>query len=398
MTGAVAAGGISFNAARAVGPALGGIVVAYAGVGITFALNAASFLAVMAVLYQWNRAPSVSVMPAERILAAIRAGWRYTRHAPHLQAVLVRTAAFVVGSSALWAVLPLLAQRSLRLNAAGYGGLLACFGVGAMTSGALLPSLGRRYSRNTIAGGAAAGFAAVSAAVAVVRILPLEFVLMACLGGCWTLTLTTFNIAAQLSVPIWVQGRALAMYQVMVQGGIAGGSVVWGYVAQRSSVPEALLIAALATAASLLTMLGYKLAGDGDLDLSPLTLPAPVTVGEIDPDSGPVLVTIEYLIDPRRAVQFADAMRSVRGLRLRDGAVFWGLFFDAAQKGRIIEYFVVESWIEHLRQHERAVGADAETLAVARAFHIAPHPPVTSHQISTLRADSLARFQQSEST
>jgi MFS family permease len=382
LTAAVSLGGINFNLSRAIGPALGGLVVAWTGAGATFLLNAASFLAVMAVLFEWDRPHTVNVMPAERVMGAIRAGIRYARYAPALDAVLVRTAAFIVGASAVWAVLPILARWELGMGAAGYGGLLAFFGAGAMVAGAALPRLGQRLSRNAISGVATLCFALALVGLALTRNLLLVWTLMALAGASWTVTMTVFNVAAQLSVPGWVQGRALAVYQVGFQGGMAGGSVLWGWVAERQGVRMAICYAAAAVAAGLITMLRFRLASDSELDLGQFSRPAPKTLFDIHPDAGPVLVTIEYLIDPKRAREFAAAMRQMRPIRLRDGAVFWGLFFDAAQPQRFIEYFAVESWAEHLRQHYRGVAADRAIESMVRAYHVGDAPPAVTHQLS----------------
>ncbi|HEY2107075.1 MAG TPA: MFS transporter [Candidatus Binataceae bacterium] len=382
LTAAVSIGGINFNLARAVGPALGGIVVAWAGAGATFILNAASFLAVMAVLFEWDRPHTGNVLPAERVMGAIRAGIRYARHAPALDAVLVRTAAFIIGASALWAVLPILARFELGMGAAGYGALLAFFGAGAMAAGAALPRLGQQLSRHAISGLATVWFALALIGLALTRNLLVVSILMAMAGASWTVTMTVFNVATQLSVPAWVQGRALAVYQVVLQGGMAAGSVLWGWVAERQGVRMAIGCAAAAVVVGLLTVLRFRLAADSELDLGPSSRPVPKTLLEIHPDAGPVLVTIEYCIDPGRAHEFAAAMRLMRTIRLRDGAVFWGLFFDAAQPRRFIEHFVVESWAEHLRQHYRGVAADRAVESMVRAYHVGDAPPSVTHQLS----------------
>jgi MFS family permease len=251
-----------------------------------------------------------------------------------------------------------------------------------MVAGAALPRLGQRLSRNAISGVATLCFALALVGLALTRNLLLVWTLMALAGASWTVTMTVFNVAAQLSVPGWVQGRALAVYQVGFQGGMAGGSVLWGWVAERQGVRMAICYAAAAVAAGLITMLRFRLASDSELDLGQFSRPAPKTLFDIHPDAGPVLVTIEYLIDPKRAREFAAAMRQMRPIRLRDGAVFWGLFFDAAQPQRFIEYFAVESWAEHLRQHYRGVAADRAIESMVRAYHVGDAPPAVTHQLS----------------
>jgi MFS family permease len=383
LTAAIALGGINYNAARAVGPALGGLVVAWAGAGATFALNAASFLAVIAVLYRWERVPHSSVLPAERMLGAMRAGLRYVRHAAALRATLVRTAAFTLGGSAVWAVLPLVARFELKLQASGYGLLLACFGTGAILGGACVPRLTQIVSRNTLSGITSAMFALAMLALSRTSSVATAGVIMALGGAAWTMTMSLLNVAAQLSVPAWVQGRALSCYQIVLQGAMAGGSALWGFAAGALGVRDALLLSAIAIVLGMLAMVRFKLIGEHDLALDPAphwTLPE--LSDKLNPDSGPVLVTVEYLIDPARAPEFTRAMQSLRPIRLRDGAIFWGLFFDPSRPGRFVEYFVVESWLEHLRQHQRAVMADLEIEQLAKSFHLGPSDPIVSHQIS----------------
>jgi MFS family permease len=390
LMAAIALGGINYNAARAIGPALGGLVVAWAGPGATFALNAASFLAVIAVLYSWKRVPHPGLLPTERMIGAMRAGLRYVRYAPALRATLVRTAAFAFGGSAMWAVLPLVARFELALDASGYGLLLAFFGTGAIVGGAFMPRLSRRLSPNVLSAVSAGVFAlamlALSATISVVE----ACAIMAISGAAWTISMSILNVAAQVSVPAWVRGRALACYQVVLQGAMAAASVLWGYIASAVGVRSSLSLSAVAILIGLLAMLRYRLIGDDELALDPAPHWAtPPLSGEINPDSGPVMVTIEYLIDPERAAEFEHAMRAQRRIRLRDGAIFWGLFFDTAQLGRFVEYFMVESWMEHLRQHERTVQADLQIEERARSFHIGPPPPLVSHLISAKAVDQL---------
>ena len=387
LTAAISLNGINYNVARAIGPAIGGLVVAAAGVGPTFLLNALSFLGVMAVLYEWRRVARPAVLPAERVMGAIRAGARYVRYDTKLRAVLVETAAFIFGASTLWAVLPSVARWSLGLGAAGYGMLLGFFGGGAIVGGMLMPRLGRRLSRDTTVFGAAIVVALGTAALGLTHNLVLACAVLTIGGAAWTIAMATLNVAAQLSVPAWVQGRALATYQMIVQGGMAVGGVLWGYVAERIGLPAALLGGAAAIVLGLLTRFWFRLATDAELDLEVVPRPMPNVAHAIDPDSGPVLVTVEYLIDSERAVEFERTSRALREIRRRDGATFWGMFFDAAAPGRFVEYFVVESWLEHLRQHQRVTAADLFILNGVFAFHIGANPPAVTHQVSAQSLD-----------
>jgi MFS family permease len=383
LTSAIALNGINFNLARAVGPALGGVVVSFLGAGATFVLNAVSFLGVMIVLYEWKREHNPGVLPAERIWGAIRAGLRYVRHAPPLRAVLMRTAAFIVGGSAMWAVLPLLARNELHMNAGGYGSLLAAFGGGAVAGGAMLPWLNRRMSRDAIVAVSTVMFAGMTAALALLRSPPAIYVMMAIGGAGWTTAMSVINVAAQLSVPQWVQGRALSCYQIILQGGMALGAILWGAVAEHWRIPDSLLAAALSMIAGMLLMGRYSLEQSDGLALDPLPpTPMPEISDLVDEESGPVMVSIEYTIDSSRAAEFEQAMAGLRTIRRRDGATFWGLFFDAKEPGKYVEYFVVDTWIEHLRQHGRLTMADQYIRDRVHAFQRDGKPPLITHQIA----------------
>ncbi|MGH7988060.1 MAG: MFS transporter [Candidatus Binataceae bacterium] len=383
LTPAIAAFGVNFNIARAIGPALGGIIVSLLGAGANFLLNAASFLGVMAVLYGWKRVHNPGVLPTERMIGAMRTGVRYVRYSPPLRAVLMRTGAFILGASALWAVMPLIARDELGLGATGYGVLLASFGAGAVLGGSLMPQWDRYFSRDLIVAIVTVIFAAAAAALALVRSVPISCAVMAAAGASWTTTMSEFNVAAQLSVPQWVRGRALSWYQIVMQGGMTLGSVAWGAFATRWGVPAALLCSAPVIGLTMLTTIRYRLATASTLTLEPRPpMPLPEVAAEVPMDRGPILVTVEYLINLKQAAEFERAMLEWRTVRRRDGATFWGLFTDAAAPNRYLEYFLVDTWVEHLRQHERGTLADLALQAYVRSFHIGQEPPVVTHQVA----------------
>ncbi|HZI63267.1 MAG TPA: MFS transporter, partial [Thermoanaerobaculia bacterium] len=200
-------------------------------------------------------------------------------------------------------------------------------------------------------------------------------------GGAWLSVLSGFNVAAQLSLPSWVRARAMSAYLLVFYGAIAAGSATWGAVAARTGTRAALAAAALGSLVlGLLARARFRLREGDAPDLSPTRhWPAPYLAIEPEPEGGPVLVTIEYRIDPARAGEFARIMRRVRRSRMRSGAVSWGLWVDASDPGRHVESFVDESWVEHLRHHERVTAVDRDVEAEARAFHIGPEPPMVSH-------------------
>jgi MFS family permease len=386
LAAAVTLNGINFNLARAAGPALGGFVVAWFGAGANFLLNAGSFLGVMVVLYEWRRPLHPSVLPAERVIGAMRAGLRYVRYAPPLQAVLVRTLAFIFGASAMWAVLPVFARWQLGLGAAGFGLLLAWFGLGAVIGGAMLNRIQRLVSHDNIVHLATILFIAITLGLAFTHDSTVASLLLVLGGGAWVCAFSVLNVVAQLSVPRWVQGRALAVYQIAVQGGMAGASALWGAACARWDLRIALGCGAATMLAGLATY-RWRLTAADEFKTDPVDLWAhPQVALELDPSSGPALITVEYRINPAKTEEFVRVMHHQRRVRLRDGAIFWGLFVDANHPDRFVEHFINETWVEHLRQHERLTASDVLYERRAKSYHLGDTLPIT-HLIS---ADAVA--------
>lgn len=382
LPSAVALTGMGLNLARAVGPALGGIIVALVGAWAVFFLNAVSFLSVIAVLYGWRRPQPEQRMASEPVLSAIRAGIRYARHAPALGAVLIRTCLFVPFASALWALLPVLARHEMGLDSVRYGILFGCLGAGAVGGAILLPEMAGRFSKDSLAAGATVAFAAVTIALAELRHFAWLCVVLVAGGAAWITLMASFNIATQTAAPSWVKARALALYLLIFQGAMATGSAVWGAVTERAGISVALWCAAGGLLLGLAAIRRYPLRIIEELDLAPSAhWPAPILAVKPDPQDGPVLVTVEYRIDPQQSRDFTVAMQPVRQQRLRDGALRSGLYSDPADPSRYVETFVVESWAEHLRQHQRVTVNDRVAEERARAFHIGEAPPATSHYI-----------------
>lgn len=383
LLAAVTLNGVGFNTARAVGPALGGLIVAAAGPGAAFLLNAVSFIGIIVVLYRWRRSPVESTLPTERFFGAIRAGVRYLRHAPELRTVLVRAALFISCASALWALMPLIARKELGLGASGYGMLLGFFGAGAVSGAAVLPRLRQKVSLNFLVTTATLLFAAIAFALAVLRYLSLVCGVMFFSGAAWLTLLSSLNVAVQTSVPSWIRARALSAYLLVFFGGMAGGSPFWGALATHMGIPTALRWSAVGLVVGTLATFRYRVTGGRGLNLAPSKhWPAPRVVIEPNPERGPVMVIMEYRIDPETFNDFALAMHDLSRIRRRDGAIQWSLFSDVADPNHYIESFIVESWAEHLRQHERMTVEDRQIEAQVRAFHIGDKPPRVSHFIA----------------
>lgn len=382
MPHAVTLSGAAVNLARAVGPALGGFVVAAGGSGAAFLVNAASFLGMIWVVSRWKRPPRRDVVPAERVLGAMRAGVRYLRHSPDLRTVLVRTGAFIFCASAVWALLPLLARRELGLDATGYGILLGCMGAGAVGGVGILGKARSKVTLNALVAFMTVVYAAVLVALSLVRVSAWVYPVMVAAGVAWIGIMSSFNIAAQSAVPEWVRARGLALYLLVFMGGMASGSAFWGLAAARTSIAVAFLFAAAGLLLGLATARRFRLPAE-PADLSPAKhWPTPALAIEPHPDHGPVLVTVEYRVDLAMADEFARAMQNFRRVRRRDGAVSWGIYRDMADPRRHIETFLVESWSEHLRQHGHVTVADRTEQERILAFHSGEGPPVVSHWLS----------------
>jgi MFS family permease len=386
---AIAINSAGFNLARAVGPALGGLMVgafisAMRGAGMVFLLNAISFVAVVFVVYGWRRTPPFkSALPSERLSGSLRASVRYLLHAPALQAILIRTFLFTLMSSAVWALLAVVAARDLHRGAISYGILNGCMGIGAVIGASMLPRVRHRFTGDQIASYSAVIFASTLVVMGVVHYTAILLLFLTAAGFAWTSAASTFNVSVQLSVPYWVQARALGIYQTIFWGGLAFGSALWGYLAEHSSTNKSLLGAAACML--LIIPLGrrYHLLRGTPPDLTPYSLnrPAPQLAIEPHPEDGPVLITIEYNIRRQDSAAFIAAMHRVRLIRMRDGAIRWGVFRDTVRAERFVETFVTESWLEFLRERERMTTADRSIRDQAWSLHQGPPEPIVSYMI-----------------
>lgn len=383
LQSAVALNGLSINVSRAVGPALAGLIVVWSGTATVFLLNTLSFLGVIVVLRAWRRLPTLGDMPAERLMGALRTGYRYARHAPLLQRVLLRALLFFPFASAVWALLPLVVSRELGGDARLYGALLGCIGAGAVTGALLLPRIARGASRDRLVAVATLVYAGAVATVGALANPWTAALAMLVVGGAWMAVLSSLQVAVQTALPPWVRGRGLALYWVVLMGSMTAGSVGWGQVAEWIGIGEALLAAAAAGALAVLVSLRLRVGGHEDLDLSPsMHWPAPMPAVAPELDAGPVLVTVEYRVHAGHAARFLKAMRTLRRMRLRDGASYWQVFRDTEDPERLVEHFLVESWGEHLRQHARVTKADQDIQARIQRLHLGEAPPKVTHYIA----------------
>jgi MFS family permease len=379
LTGASALGAISMNLARAVGPAVAGVLVARVGPAAVFAFNAATFVAFAIVLLLWRRQPTDDVGQPEPFVAALRAGGRFVRHSAAMRRFLLRVALFIVPGVALWALLPLVASQRLEMGPGGYGLLLAALGVGAVGGAVIMPRLQARLSDNRLLVIASMVYAG---GLVVVALVPSAIVVTLALipaGMAWMAVLTNVNAIVQMFLPRWVRARGLGAYQVVFFGGQALGALAWGLVAERIGLVDTFLAAAVLTALCAATLARWPLIETRHLDREPAVFwPQPDLTVEPDPEAGPVVVTATYIVAPENEPKFLDAMRSVRHTRMRTGAVQWGIFRHGEAQDRLVEVYVVPTWAEHLRQHGgRLTGTDRDIELRARA--LAERPPEVAH-------------------
>ena len=378
---AAALSSISINAARAVGPAIAGVVIARAGVGAVFALNTAMYALFLLVLVTWHPPASGAKLP-EPFISALRAGGRYVRYAPVVRRILLRAVLFLVPASAMWSLLPLIASQRLRQGADGYGLLLGALGVGAIGGAIVLPRIRARLSINSLLAASGVVFAVVLAVVVLISNAVVILIALLPAGVAWMAFLSTVNAELQLFLPAWVRARGLSVYQMVLFGAQGFGALFWGFVAAPAGLVTTFLIAAAVMLAGVATTRIWPMIETGGMDRSTVQYwPEPNLVLDAAPDDGPVVVKTVYTIPPEKEAPFLAAMTRVRLSRLRTGATQWGLFRDGEIPHQFVELYVVSSWDEHLRQHaDRLTGTDQQYEEEAEAF--SDRPTDTSHLIA----------------
>ncbi len=389
---AITLGGVSINLGRAVGPAVGGLLIAAAGPWLVFALNALSFAAVVVVLWRWRRAVDDEEGPAERFAGAVRAGLRYALFSKSLHGVLLRSGAFGAASAGFMALLPVYASRVLHVGSGGLGALYAGFGLGAVAAAAVTPRLRRRLGLDGLFALGSVLVAACMLALAVTASPWVAFLLTLPGGAGWLLCLSTLNVASQEALPGWVRARGLAFYLTALSVGIAIGSYAWGSLAGATSVQTSFVWSAAALVGSLVLALHWRFAVIAHLDLSPAPMPAPEVQLPVEDSSSPVLVIVSYEVRPDAEDEFLQAMRRLGRARRRTGAVSWSIYEDAEQPRRFIETYVVPSWDEHIRQHDRRTVADAGIQEEIRQYLREGTPPRAQHFVAPPRPSLLERL------
>ena len=380
LPAAIALNSAGVNVSRAVGPALGGLVASAFGIAAPFWFDAFSNAGVIAGLLGWRQPPARerTRLPPERFGSAVRAGLRHARYNPYLTATLARAAAFFLFASAYWALLPLVARQQVESGPALYGILLGAIGAGAVGGAFTLPRLEARLGPDSLLAAGAIGTAVASVLFGLSRTAPITVVASLIAGMAWIAALSVLNVSAQLALPDWVRGRGLAVFVTVFFGSMSVGSVVWGEVGTLVGVSPALLLAAAGALLAIPLTWRWKLQTGAGVDFSPsLHWATPITTHAVEEDRGPVLVTVEYQIDPKNRGAFLRALGRFSQERRRDGAYQWGLYEDPSVDGRFIETFMTDSWLEHLRSHERVTKADRALEQIVYRFQVSGQPRTT---------------------
>ena len=389
LPAALALNGIAMNASRIIGPLVAGALIASAGTAYVFVLNATLSVIAGFVITRWRREFVPSPLGRERLLSAMRVGVQFVRESAPLRGVFLRVALFFFHSTALLALLPLLARRLTGGDAATYTLLLASMGVGAIMLALVLPRI-RQWL--TVRQMVLAGTLLQSLSTMVMAFAPSVYLAvptMALAGMAWLCAANSLSVSAQMSLPDWVRARGMSMYQMAIMGGSALGAAVWGQVATVSSLNSSLVASALTGSIAMLVATLWLKDDLIEEDLTP-SRAFKVPVAQMPPSNGPVMVTIEYLIDPERAAAFLEVMQESRSSRLRQGALNWELLHDLGEPQRYLEQIIDESWTEHLRRFDRITGADVTLRDRKLAFHTGNEAPkITRYAMSpTQRAQA----------
>jgi predicted MFS family arabinose efflux permease len=351
---------VAGNIGRVVGFAVGGFIVSAIAPWAVFFLNSASFIGMIIVLSRLPRRSNghqQSSLPPENVIRAIRAQIRYVRYSQAAHVLIVRAGLFTLCSSALLSLLPLLAKNELRLDSTGFGLLLGSFATGAIIGGiVILPKLRPKVSVDSLITGSIGLLAVVIFTTGYIRDFAILCIVLGLGGVAYITILSKFYTIGMKSAPKWIGARVLAVYLLILNGGLAVGSVIWGTIANTFGIPVTLSIASLALAATIIARKHYSITLLDDLDFTPASdhwsLPPELSV-DLSQNDSQALITIDYKIDPKLSDKFEQSVRELGRILKSEGMAYWELFQDTADIGHYIEIRIADTWTDHMRQHER---------------------------------------------
>jgi MFS family permease len=382
LPAAVTLNSVGFNLMRSVGPAAGGIIVAVFGAAAAFAVNALSYLPLLGALSRWRPQIAPRGAPPEEFLPAMGAGLRYVALSPNLMKVMLRGALFGFAGVSVLALLPLVAKSHPEGGSLLFGGLLGCYGLGAIIGAVLNPRIRTRFNNESVVRMAFAGFALAALILGQTQNIWLHAFAMLPAGASWVLALSLFNVTVQLSTPRWVVARALALYQTFTFGGMAAGSWIWGAIAGHHGLNEALTIASGLLLAG--AVLGYWLKAPefGTADLDPVNrFREPALRLDLRGRSGPIMVMVDYQIRQADVPEFLRLMQLRRNIRRRDGARNWALLRDLEHPDLWSESYHIATWDEYVRHNMRRTKSDAEVTVALRHLHQGEGDPLVHRMI-----------------
>lgn len=377
LPSAIGLNAIAVHFSRLLGPVVAGVLLASAGSQYVFMANAVLSVVAFLLVMRCRPAPKDSRLPGERFVGAMRVGLKHVLASPALRVVLARTFLFFFQVTALTALLPLIARNFHGEGIGSFTTMLAAMGGGAIAGIFLLPYLRGHLDRDRVIYWGTGIHSVTSVLVVFAPTLWLALPAMFVVGMAWIGVANSLTIAAQWALPAWVRARGMSFVQIAMMGGMAAGAALWGYSARLTTVADSILAAAIIGPLALFVMHRLGACGLEDEDLTPVRIGANLVppVVDINFDEGPLVVTIEYMIDPTRADDFRTVMKETRGARLRQGALSWRLYRDITEPGRYIEHIVNESWVEHQRLLERFTAADERLRERRLGFHISATPP-----------------------
>ncbi|AMO24025.1 MFS transporter [Ramlibacter solisilvae] len=380
LPAALALNGVAMNFSRILGPLVAGALIASAGSAWVFLLNAVLSLAAGFTIMRWRREHKESPLGRERLASAMRVGVQYVWQSGRIRAILLRISLFFLHSTALLALLPLVA-RALPGGAAGtFTVLLASMGAGAVFAALQMQRL-RQFvqpSQLVLGGTIVQACAAVVVAFATSLYLAVPGMLVA--GAAWITVANSLTVSTQMALPDWVRARGMSIYQMALMGSTAAGAALWGQVATWTGIHDALLLASVSSI-TLMTLAHRFVADRGtEEDLTPSSAwKAPQA--ESPPRQGRIVVNIEYRIDPERVEEFMQLMQESRRSRMSQGALDWQVLRDVYDPGRVIEQITDESWTEHLRRFDRVTATDVQLRDRRLSFHLGDEPPVVTRYL-----------------
>jgi predicted MFS family arabinose efflux permease len=382
MVQAIALNGIGYNLTRAVGPAIAGFLILLGGSSLAFSMYAVSILAVIQALFVWHRNRRFTGLPREHFVSAMRAGMRFVRNTPAIQAAMIRTASYALPASAPWALLPLYVRHDLSLGPGMYGFILGMMGVGGVTSGMLLPVVRAKLSR-----GATVVLCTLLSCVGMAIVGSVQHWLPAALGMLlfglgWTSAFATIQAAAQLVCPPWVRARALSIYQLAQNGALTLGSIGWGVLGGQIGIPRTFMAAGVVGLILMIIARFFSIEAivrAVSATAEPAALlpeaPAPEFVPLLRNARGRVMEMAYYRVEPLQRPAFLKLMDELHHVRGRAGAVFWQVYEDVAHPEGWVEVWSMESWTEHLREAIRLSEDDKRLLAAVAVFQDEAHRP-----------------------